>query len=258
MLRIVGKNRAIEILNQEITDIHQDKSYVQNCMKAVLAREKCIEKLTQNIALLQEARGAEALKQQVEKSAEILTHLRMLTINAVECIHQWRTYIMDNLLLALEKGRNSIHLPYLHEDQNYLIKLRNDLSFLEHTQLRKYFNFQEKTDPFLLNLTVPNPHDATMLVQYVSKPLLKRIKTCETIIQEELAAVAENAPQVQQQADEVAHAARGHPHGRLEAQQVRHPGLQNGHGGVALQDIITHLGRSHGGAHLRRGSGHGV
>ncbi len=49
---------------------------------------------------------------------ELLKHLRFLTLNSVEAIIQWRNYI--SCLFMIE---NTFTLPYLHESENYLLKV---------------------------------------------------------------------------------------------------------------------------------------
>lgn len=44
-------------------------------------------------------------------------------------------------------------MPYIYKKQNYLLKIKNDLNFLQYTKLINYFNISTKSDPFLLVLT---------------------------------------------------------------------------------------------------------
>lgn len=41
-------------------------------------------------------------------------------------------------------------MPFVWESQNYLLKLKNDISFLIASAFGKYFNFSMKSDPFLV------------------------------------------------------------------------------------------------------------
>jgi hypothetical protein len=71
---------------------------------------------------------------------------------------------MENYKFIVDKSKNSFHIPYLFEEQNYIFKLNTDLSFLEFTILNKYFYFSNKNDPFLLNLTVSLGEDSQRIV----------------------------------------------------------------------------------------------
>lgn len=50
--------------------------------------------------------------------------------------------------------RNSLRkfkcVPFVWEQQNYLLKMKNDTSFLANSPFAPYFNFSSKSDPFLV------------------------------------------------------------------------------------------------------------
>ena len=114
-----------------------------------------------------------------------MTHLRILSLNVVEQINLWRTHLMENYQFGIDKNKNAYHLPYLYDDKNYIFKMNHDLGFLEKTILNRYFYFLNKADPFLMSLTLSQGDDDGRVVQYISKSMLKRLKTCEQMIQEE-------------------------------------------------------------------------
>ena len=42
------------------------------------------------------------------------------------------------------------NLPIIYSDENYLLKMKTDTSFLAESELNKWFNFSKRTDPFLV------------------------------------------------------------------------------------------------------------
>jgi hypothetical protein len=76
------------------------------------------------------------------------------------------------------------------QDENYLTKLMLDTIFLSRSPLADYFNFSDRSDPFLVfpaqelfetsteNGQVPQPRQ----VLFISKPLMQRIRINETLL----------------------------------------------------------------------------
>lgn len=66
----------------------------------------------------------------IEKSSELLTHLRILSLNVVECILRWREYIQQAYYItrSIVKTNQTIMIPFMYEEINYLIKVKK-LSF---------------------------------------------------------------------------------------------------------------------------------
>ncbi|CAK74484.1 unnamed protein product (macronuclear) [Paramecium tetraurelia] len=163
----------------EIEEIQLKKSHIQQCMQAVESRERCLSALLKHIQLIENNPGDEQL---ISKSAELITHLRILSINVVEQIIGWRQYLMKFLVNI--HSTESISLPYTYYKENYLIKMKKDVLYIQNSTLSNYYQFSKQSDPFFVAITRPAT-DLNKIVQFISKPLLKRIKNCELLIQEE-------------------------------------------------------------------------
>ncbi|CAD8091819.1 unnamed protein product [Paramecium sonneborni] len=183
-------NQAIQF---EIEEMQQKKSHIQLCMQAVEAREKCLTFLINHIQQLLDYPGDEQL---LQKSAELITHLRILSINVVEQILGWRQYLMKFLVNI--HSEESISLPYTYQRENYLIKMRKDILYITNSILSNYYQFSVKPDPFFVAITKP-AEDPNKIVQFISKPLLKRIKNCEIIIQEETQSISKDDKSIHNQ-----------------------------------------------------------
>ncbi|CAK76987.1 unnamed protein product (macronuclear) [Paramecium tetraurelia] len=185
-------NQAIQF---EIEEMQQKKSHIQLCMQAVEAREKCLAFLINHIHQIQDNPGDEQL---LQKSAELITHLRILSINVVEQILGWRQYLMKFLVNI--HSHESISLPYLYLRENYLIKMRKDIQYITNSILSNYYQFSIKPDPFFVAIT-KSAEDPNKIVQFISKPLLKRIKNCEIMIQDEVNSICKDDRSIHNQAN---------------------------------------------------------
>ncbi|CAD8086576.1 unnamed protein product [Paramecium sonneborni] len=192
-LQTVPKNN--QAIQFEIEEMQQKKSHIQLCMQAVEAREKCLSFLINHIQQLLDYPGDEQL---LQKSAELITHLRILSINVVEQIIGWRQYLMKFLVNI--HSEESISLPYIYLRENYLIKMRKDIQYITSSILSNYYQFSIKPDPFFVAITKP-AEDSNKIVQFISKPLLKRIKNCEVIIQEEALQISKDDKSIYNQAN---------------------------------------------------------
>jgi len=61
-----------------------------------------------------------------EKASELLTHVRILSLNAVETILKWREYIQQAYYITrgVVKANQTIIIPFLYNDVNYLLKVK--------------------------------------------------------------------------------------------------------------------------------------
>ena len=103
-------------------------------LSAITARENCLRQLKNLITKLenlhnpkegqshQELATEEELKQ---KASELLTHVRILSLNAVETILKWREYIQQTYYITrgVVKANQTIIIPFLYNESNYLIKV---------------------------------------------------------------------------------------------------------------------------------------
>ena len=142
-------------------------------MRAVKAREGCLSQLKLQEKTLQLSENKEEIK---NRASELLTHLRILSLNVVETINKWKENLSYSFLLANNAyiKQNALFFKYIFEGENYLMRLCKDLDFLAGSQLSKFFNFG-RNDPFLSRCTAEEPNPEKN-VQYISKNLVYRIK----------------------------------------------------------------------------------
>ncbi len=117
---------------------------MKNASRAVLARENCLKHLREVIKNIADAENSEqgALDEVVGKvfnmieclvtyfstqASELLTHLRILSLNAVECIVKWRELIQNIYYLSrgVVKPTQPASIPFWYYGVNYLLKVQN-------------------------------------------------------------------------------------------------------------------------------------
>ena len=91
-------------------------------------------------------------KELLEECVELLHSLRILSLNAVECIVRWRERLLQTFALSEIDSPFKVMgtIPFIWGDTNYLTKIKTDNVFLEKSAYADFFNFSLKSDPFLL------------------------------------------------------------------------------------------------------------
>lgn len=148
------------------------------------AREGCLGQLKLQEKMLQLSK--DDVSETLTKVSELMTHLRILTLNCVETINKWKESLSYYFLLANNVliKQNALFLPYMYEGENYLFKITHDLDFLSLSAFSHFFNFS-KNDPFLLQSTFQD-ENTHKIIQYISKNLIYRIKLCQEMLANEL------------------------------------------------------------------------
>lgn len=74
--------------------------------------------------------NAENIAEIVAKSSELLTHLRILSLNVVECVSKWKENFKYLFLLANCNfiKTSALFLPYFYKEENYLLKVFYDFT----------------------------------------------------------------------------------------------------------------------------------
>ena len=147
------RHKAITIVSRELEDIRKNRSAMMSALRAVISREESLNSIYEMEKFLMQVPNWEKLKDVHLECAELLHAHRILTINAVETIEKWRDMIRSSALINNESS--SMHFPFMHNEVNYLVKIRNDLDFLVNSEFSKVFVF-EKTDPLLIKPSIPS------------------------------------------------------------------------------------------------------
>jgi hypothetical protein len=141
------RHKVILIISREIEDLKYNRSPMQAAIRAVTAREESLNSIHEMNSYLKEVSGWEKMKEVQLECAELLHAHRILTISAIESIGKWRDLILFSTLINHEA--NNLHMPFIWNEENYLMKLKTDLDFLVTSEFSKAFNFS-LNDPLLI------------------------------------------------------------------------------------------------------------
>ncbi len=81
----------------------------------------------------------------------------MASLSVVESAVNFREHLKSIHYLAANDERMAVpeKVPIVHNGINYLIKMKTDTAFLAASEFSKWFNFSQKTDPFLVTPATP-------------------------------------------------------------------------------------------------------
>lgn len=158
------------LVAKEINELKKERAPIQRCLQSIIAREQCLKHVLRidkyivdedtQFDFCEQTKQAQVL----QKCADIMYSLRLLTLNAIECITSWRNqfkYLLNTLqnqgfasnpqiAAFVQESYSSLPiLPFL-DHPNYLLKMKTDLDFLAESNLAKYFKFSKASDPLLI------------------------------------------------------------------------------------------------------------
>ncbi|KRX04065.1 hypothetical protein PPERSA_12512 [Pseudocohnilembus persalinus] len=199
-----NKNLQREILidniEKEIDLLKQRRAPIQNCIRAIKARESCLNQLKQKIQQLPNLKNSQdiqELKSIIEKISEFIVHLRILSLNVVESILRWRQNLSQSLHHAIQYQKrlnrdfksSSIqisYMPFIYNNENYLTKMTEDTLNLCNTDLKDFVCFSKTYDPFFLAAQKAKMGGQSLTILHEIKPaIIQRIRASELILVEE-------------------------------------------------------------------------
>ncbi len=81
----------------------------------------------------------------------------MSSLGVIEAALCFREQLKSIYYLSGEEDKMAIaeRAPVMHNGMNYLLKMKSDTSFLATSELVHWFNFSQKSDPFLVTPATP-------------------------------------------------------------------------------------------------------
>jgi hypothetical protein len=145
-IQLLQRDSSAAMMAKEIDDLKKNKAPIQKIWVGIIARENCLNEIKEL-----EYNDNMDFESFITNSTNKLHSLRMLSLNVVEWIVIWR----EQMLYAFNQSVNgnsppSPHIPFMWEDENYLIKMKSDTDFLKSHSISQFYNFSEKNDPFLV------------------------------------------------------------------------------------------------------------
>ena len=176
-----NENLRKTMLFQEKEKLQKFRNSLMKLRKEIISRENNIESLIKIIKILENERMQENLLN------EIIGIIKSLRLNSVNIVF----YMMKIRELAFYyyfQGKwdlTKIKKDYLYNN-NYLLKMRDDLSFLNNTILRNYIEMNnETTDAFFTNCAKRSNNYQNKVIIPMTDELEKLIDQCKFIIIED-------------------------------------------------------------------------
>jgi len=150
------------VLGKEIEEVSREQAPVQNTFRAIVARESCLFQIQEMDKVIPESgEQGQVGREMLDEMVNILHSLRMLSLHVVKCVIDWRKQLVYNYLigqqvsLSAQSDSQLQHnkfktVPFVYEEQNYLLKMHSDAQFLIGSHFAQFFNFSPKSDPFLV------------------------------------------------------------------------------------------------------------
>lgn len=180
---------------KQVQEFNSGSSPVLLALKAIKTREHSLQGLKElDSSLL----GANLKSQyMLLECAEMLHAFRLLSLMVLEAVVTWRQHIyaiQQTVLKAYLLGRTSA-LPFVWEETNYLLKMKSDTEWFRTSNLKKYFDFDEGFDPFMVRCSAAaqlgNKNKTGIVLEGnaallpMSRKLLRRIMDAELLLAEE-------------------------------------------------------------------------
>ena len=187
----LSRHKAVAIISREIEDLKKKRSFVQTAIDAVRAREEGIKNIKEMLEYFTKSQDWEKSSELCEEIIEILNAHRILTLNTVESIIKWKEQLVYALILnktdSIGKHKS---INFMWDDQNYVVKMKNDLDFLKGSDFSKVLSFSEFYDPMLITPSKPIERKNIKPLEYqrylnIPPMLGKRVKLAEQYILDE-------------------------------------------------------------------------
>jgi hypothetical protein len=91
------------IIVKEIEDLQNEQAAIQSAIRAIIARESCLSQIHELSQVLSDVEASCAVKPALlDECVNILYSLRMLSLNVVKCVIQWRKQLIFNYMSTLQ------------------------------------------------------------------------------------------------------------------------------------------------------------
>lgn len=197
-LETLTVSKSAKIIAKELKDLQGKKSPVQQALQAVDLREKSVAQLKEMDKYLATISSPDQFQDIAASCAEMLHSHRMLTLMAVEKIVEWRSSLAEHFYNTHHRSYDKVkRIPFMVENDNYLVKMRNDNDFMKGSAYSKMFLISSFVDPFLLQSIKPVHNQFTSKIKTVKTRkqsvvtelptvVLHRIRMAEHVLLEEM------------------------------------------------------------------------
>ena len=182
------KNSLLPLSNEEkFSYIQKEKKELSKFRNALLNFTKNVSQREKNIDLLK--KDDEIIDINLSKLNDIqkiIENLRISSVNCVNSIIKLRSFSYYNSFNG-KFNFNNMNKAYIYNDQ-YLIEMKNDLNFLNNSNLQKYIDFSfEEIDPFLVCCSIKNNNiNQNKIVIPINENLMNQINESKYYLNQDL------------------------------------------------------------------------
>ena len=194
------KEEKEQIYKKEIDELNQIKNDIKTLKYLIEKRNEILKDLYAQNKKLKVNPANDPLNEDILiKISNLIEQLRESTVDVCYSMKKFKNDI--NNINGLAKYNIDILANKNKFDKNYLIKMKNELSFLKGGNARLYFNLNNETTPFLLkasennmnmtnNINANNTKDKNHLMRIVplNEEIKEHINQCNYYIYQELIA----------------------------------------------------------------------
>ena len=179
-----------ELCNKEIKELSELKSHIIALIKEIQLRKKTLNKisvLNKNLEEIVITEGKDVDEEILKNISDNITNLRIYTVNICHRMSKIKGKIAQGFFCG--KYNLDIISEKFGFDQNYLIKMKEEMQFLKDGYIKHFFNIINDLTPFLMKASEPNTNNNGEPYRYVvpiSNELKENIKQCNYYIYQEL------------------------------------------------------------------------
>ena len=196
----LSKEEKEQIYKKEVDELNQIKNNIKTLKYLIDKRNEVLKDLYAQNKKLKVNRINDPLNEEIlTKISNLIEQLRECTADVCYAMKKFKNDI--NNINGLAKYNIDILANKNKFDKNYLIKMKNELSFLKEGNAKLYFNLNNETSPFLLKASENNmkmgnsintnnikDKDNLMRVIPLNEEIKEHINQCNYYIYQELIA----------------------------------------------------------------------
>ena len=168
---------------QNLTNIFDDLNYLVQCIQSREISISNLKKLNEKLSSILKETSPKSNEQQFSIIINEIQNVRMSTINVVNQMNK----IRNKYSFCIYGGKFNIDTlgKKFSFDKNYLIKMKEEMTFLKYGYIKYFFNINESVDPFLLSASFDTGDPLQQQVP-ITQDMHEQIKLAQYLILQDL------------------------------------------------------------------------
>ena len=168
---------------QNLTNIFDDLNYLVQCIQSREISISNLKKLNEKLSSILKETSPKSNEQQFSIIINEIQNVRMSTINVVNQMNK----IRNKYSFCIYGGKFNIDTlgKKFSFDKNYLIKMKEEMTFLKYGYIKYFFNINESVDPFMLSASFDTGDPLQQQVP-ITQDMHEQIKLAQYLILQDL------------------------------------------------------------------------